>query len=243
MKESNTQVEYKPVVGFEGYIVSSEGEVFSLKLGTKTKRKATNCSKGYARMDLYGNGKRSSLKVHRIVAQAFLPNPENKPQVNHINSVRDDNRLENLEWVTASENTIHGVIHGAIAQGQDTYGAVFTNDQVLAIYHRLMAGEKSPDLAVEFGVQYQIIDGIRSKSTYKCVTEHLPDVKRMSLAGTNNSQSKFSEEVIIDVYQRLLKGESGASIGRDHSMSAANISNIRTRKRHAEITSHLPDIT
>lgn len=61
----------------------------------------------YAHVGLRKNGKTTLTRVHRIIAEAFIPNPENKSQINHKNWVRDDNRIENLEWCTNSENTLH----------------------------------------------------------------------------------------------------------------------------------------
>src|SRR4051812_36289952 len=60
--------------------------------------------KGYIRIDLKINSVRTSIAVHILVAQAFIPNPENKPYVNHINGIKFDNRAINLEWVTPKEN-------------------------------------------------------------------------------------------------------------------------------------------
>lgn len=68
--------------------------------------------RGYLSCSFIKNGKKYSRRTNRLVAQAFIPNPENKPQVNHINKVRHDNRVENLEWATTQEDAIHKYTFG-----------------------------------------------------------------------------------------------------------------------------------
>jgi len=103
---------WKDIIWYEWlYQVSNLGNVKSLNYYRK---KWVNRiliwglnNKWYLSLNLYKNKKRQHWAIARLVAQAFIPNLENKPQVNHINWIRDDNRVENLEWVTNSENIIH----------------------------------------------------------------------------------------------------------------------------------------
>ena len=96
---------WKAVSGFEGYSVSSWGRVRNDLTSDVLFQEKHN--KGYMRVDLWANGKRHHLKVHRLVAQAFVPNPYGKPQVNHKDGNNRNNSYTNLEWVTDEENKAH----------------------------------------------------------------------------------------------------------------------------------------
>ena len=103
---------WKPIVGYEGlYEISNFGRVKSLPKQCGYRKSKERIMKldvnkdGYLLASLYKNNKSRKYQVHRLVAKAFIPNPKNKPQVDHINRIRADNRIENLRWVYPYENS------------------------------------------------------------------------------------------------------------------------------------------
>lgn len=103
---------WKPIEGYEGlYEVSDQGRVRNIKRGGRIMALST-VTHGYIVANLSKDGKTRSVLVHRIVAKAFIPNPENKEQVNHIDGIKSNNSADNLEWVTPHENILHAINTG-----------------------------------------------------------------------------------------------------------------------------------
>lgn len=114
-------IKIKDIIGYEGiYKVTEEGKIISLNFGAKNHAlsgvqkplKQIRSSSGYYHVQLYKNGKPSTKLVHKIVAEAFIPNPDNKAEVNHIDGNKANNCASNLEWVTRKENLSHAVETG-----------------------------------------------------------------------------------------------------------------------------------
>lgn len=117
--ESIESEEWKDIIGWEGfYQVSSFGRIKTIKKEVLRRdgtilvisekiRKLSHQKNGYLKVQLVRNGKGISYWVHRLVAEAFIPNPENKPQVNHKKGIKNDNRVSQLEWMTYEEDRKH----------------------------------------------------------------------------------------------------------------------------------------
>lgn len=127
-----TKEVWRDIEGYEGlYQVSDQGRVKSL--GSKW-RKSERILKpvvrhdGYVVVGLYSGGKPKTFKVHRLVCEAFHENPDNKPQVNHINEIKTDNRASNLEWATARENSNFGTRNERLGKAQSKPVAQYAQD-------------------------------------------------------------------------------------------------------------------
>lgn len=164
---------WKPVKGYEGrYEVSNLGNVCSLNYNRKKIRKNLSLNRflcGYNSVSLYKNRISTEMLAHRIVAQAFISNPENKTEVNHKNSIRNDNRLENLEWVTPKENTQHAMELGRLnLPGEQSPRSKLTNRGVKEIRSKYVHNEYGYiRLGKEYGVSSTAIKNVVTRKTWK----------------------------------------------------------------------------
>ena len=169
---------WKDIPGFEGsYAVSTRGGLKSLTRvvvdvnGRKVRiqeriLRTQVCTKGYSQVSLTKAGLTKIFLVHRLVAVAFLPRAINKPDINHKNGDKRDNRLENLEWVSNQENMDHAKAHGLILSGDRLPQARLTQKQAKRIKHSLKAGVSTRMLANRFGVSLGVIRGIKRGRSY-----------------------------------------------------------------------------
>ena len=162
----------KWIAGYEGrYKVDTSGNVYSFIAngykGKAFKMKLRIDKYGYKKIWLFGDNKSKPLFVHRLVAMAYLPNPKNKPQVNHINGIKTDNSLSNLEWVTGRENSRH-----AVATGLQTnnHSRKFSHDDIVQIKSIHANGFSFRKIAKIYKVQHQTIGNIIKGISYKDIT-------------------------------------------------------------------------
>ena len=170
-------IEWKPVKDYEGlYEVSSDGQVkslerrihYTLPSGKDSSRlcreKVLRQYEGdrYATVALYDGHGGTTNRVHRLVAEAFCDNPESKPEVNHINGDKLENRAENLEWVTAEENYEHAMLNGLVDRLK------LTESDVRNIKRDGKRGNQKV-LAAMYGVTLHQINGIVNGRFWKTI--------------------------------------------------------------------------
>ena len=161
------------VKGFNNYIVSNLGCIYSsARAGNWSGRfiKHGVSRKGYARVTLSANGVKKTFSLHRIVLDAFTDYDCNKDQVNHINGVKLDNRLENLEWCTARENVAHAYKAGLSVVLRGVQKSKLSEADVIDIVNRYRQGEMLKDIANDHPVKRQSLSSIVTGRSWTHVT-------------------------------------------------------------------------
>lgn len=134
---------------------------------------------GYGTVNIYcGGNERYRIRVHRLVAIAFIPNPENLPVVNHIDANKLNNNVSNLEWTTIAGNTQHAKLLGLLTGaknpnpkfGENHPKAILTEDEVIDICDRLMTGIKVTTLAKELSIHRRLIYDIYYKQSWRHIS-------------------------------------------------------------------------
>jgi len=146
-----------PIAEAPDYYISNHGRVLSVKSGKPVFLKIGTNITGYQHYTLTIDGKRKSFRAHRLVAQYFIPNPDNLPEVDHMDKNRGNNRVTNLRWVTTKQNI------GGSNNGQSK----LTEDDVRTIRERKKKGESSSTIALDYPVNARHIRSILSGETWK----------------------------------------------------------------------------
>ena len=158
---------WKKACGFSNYLCNENGEIYSIKKKKILKGSITN--KGYKRVLLTKeNGKTVQIRVHRLIAQTFLPNPENKPEVNHKDGNKTNNAVSNLEWVTTKENVQHAIKTGLNNnKGTKHPQASCTKEQVKEIKFLISKGKRDTEIERITGIPFYTVGRIRKGQHYK----------------------------------------------------------------------------
>lgn len=155
--------------GDTDYLISDDGKVY--RFGRE--KKYDTDIRGYSRVTISVNNVKTRYKVHRLVAELYLPNPENKPYVNHKDGNPSNNHYSNLEWVTAQENSLHSTRVLKKNIGEHNNLSKLSPEQVKYIREHCIPGDKTwgyRPLSLKFGIHRKNIQRVFTYQSWR----HIP---------------------------------------------------------------------
>ena len=164
---------WKEIKGFEGeYEVSNLGRIRSMDRMIngrfyKSKIRSIKITPNvYPKICLCSiNGDRTA-RIHRLVAENFIPNPDNKKEVNHIDGDKTNNRVDNLEWVTPTENKIHNHRLGITRRGERHQNSILTEEQAIQVKKLIKLGYSQSEIVKKTGLRNSMINNIKRNNTW-----------------------------------------------------------------------------
>lgn len=151
-------------IGYSQYDISESGEVTNLKTGQKLKPFIDK--RGYENFSLWGDdGSRKTMRGHQLVARTFLPNPNNYPQVDHLDCDKRNNHVSNLEWVSNETNIRRANENGL-------HGSQYSRDDVIEVCKLLEGGESIKDIARYAGYPESLVYNVKYKVAWTHISEH-----------------------------------------------------------------------
>lgn len=186
---------------------------------------------GYNIANLSINGNDIHCRVHRLVAISFINNPEDKPEVNHIDADKLNNKVNNLEWATRDENIAHAVALGLFEVGEDRYNSKLTDLDVECIKFMLENNDSATIICELFNAHRSTVRDIRIGKNWK----HIPWSKgynpesysNTSRAGENHALSRLKDSDVVAIKLQISKNIGLAEIAREFYVDSATICQIK----------------
>jgi hypothetical protein len=199
------------------YAVSKSGRVYSFKAGRFLKPSVGR--KGYMRVTLYNNNVQETHLVHRLVAIYWIPNPEDKPTVNHIDGDKSNNSVENLEWATYSENNTHALE----TRLKINTGKVLDDTTAHTLFKMVMGGTRKKDIIQILGITEGQYRWFVYSDTYKHIRDEY-DWENRPL-----KSASISDEAVIKICSLLEDKVTVKEISRETGVDTKKIRNIKNR--------------
>lgn len=222
--------DYVPLSINNNYYINKKGHIYSYYTNKILKQR--NSKKGYPSVRLTINGKGVSKVVHRLVAKTFIPNPDDLPQVNHIDGNKENNSVENLEWCTNEYNMSHSWEIGLRKplKGNEIGTSKLLEHEVIDIYE---SEGNSYKLSKKYNVSTSLINLIKSDKVWSHVTKN----KTKGRQPLNNLRNnKFSLEEVCDIYEKDGKNK---DIAHAYNVPESTIRSIRNGNSYKDITKNL----
>lgn len=214
------------IEGSKGYYITEEGDVF--RHGRKLKCNNQNSYRGICLF--HEDGTRSREYVHRLVAKQFIPNPENKPFINHKDGNKTNNHVSNLEWVTNAENIKHAKDNNLLCVGTDK-SDLYTDAQIKTVCRLLESGLRVVDISNTTNVCQKTISMIKNRKQWTHISKHY-DIK--------NTDTKLSVDTVRWICFCLQSGKSAPDIVRESTnplVSLNKVYKIKYRQSYIDISS------
>lgn len=215
---------WKPIKEYQGmYEVSNKGRIKSTHHFVHTILELQLSSWEYHIISLAKNKTKKTFIVHRLVAEAFISNPDNNPQINHINGIKTDNYIENLEWCTGTENIQHAYRTGLNIpmKGEDSAVATLTNEQALSIFNDI---DNQIAIGKKYSISRNMVNAIKTGRAWSSVT---------------GKKYEFAENKKLTVEQAILIKNSNKKtidLAREFGVCRQTVCHIKNGQRYAKET-------
>lgn len=201
-------------VGKDGTIISPYGKVLKSRVNES----------GYVLVSIKDTVKR----VHRLVGETYLPNLDNKPEINHKDGCKTNNHLDNLEWVTSKENKRHAWENKLYKDiGEDHIHAVHTNDTVHEICRRFEDGQSNSSICKELNVPKHLVAGVRSGSIWRVISDKYNFTKK--------KLSMKTDEDLLNIADHIMKGLNDRQVAEATGFTIAESNRVRNKNSKSEL--------